>query len=85
MESETRQLALEPEVRADPLLSSLLIARADKIRALHRAGELRDLLQRRDLVDLAIQFVRHADARAFVSRAIRKKLARRASSGEVRP
>ncbi len=84
MEKLTLELAFEPMIRDDSMLASLLLARADKIRALHRAGELRDLLQRRDLLDLAIQFVRHADARAFVSKAIRKRLTRRASSGEVK-
>jgi succinoglycan biosynthesis protein ExoO len=84
MERQTRDLALEPLIHADPTLSSLLVARADKIRALYRTRELSDLLQRRDLFDLAVQVVRYADARTFVSTAIRKRFMRLTSSGEAR-
>lgn len=85
MEERTLALASEPAIRNDPMLVSLLVARADKIRALYRARELRDLLKRRDLLDLARQFWRHADARAFVSETIRRKLMKFSSSGEARP
>jgi succinoglycan biosynthesis protein ExoO len=85
MEQQTRQLALEPAVRVDPLLSSLLVARADKIKALYRTRELRDLLRRISLFDLARQVVRHADARAFVSGVIRRKLMKLTSSWAASP
>lgn len=73
MEKVALELASEPMIRADPLLSSLLVARADKIKALYRTRELRDLLQRRELVDLALRFLRDRDARDFVSAAVRRK------------
>lgn len=76
METLTLDLASEPVVRADPLLGSLLLARADRIRPLHRSRELRDLLRRRELVDLALQFVRHRDARDLLSAAVRRKIRR---------
>jgi hypothetical protein len=84
MEQRTLALASEPEIRTDPMLVSLLVDRADKIRALYRARELRDLLQKRNLLDLALQFMRHADARAFVSTRIRRKVAKLTSSGGAR-
>jgi succinoglycan biosynthesis protein ExoO len=84
MEELTLALASEPAIRSDPMLVSLLIARAERIRALYRTRELRDLLQKRDLLDLALQFFRHADARAFVSASIRRKFAKLTSSGEAR-
>ena len=74
MERLTVELASEPTIRADPLLASLLLARADRIRSLHRSRELRDLLRRRELVDLALQFLRHRDARELLSKAIRRKI-----------
>jgi succinoglycan biosynthesis protein ExoO len=85
MEALTLELASEPAIRTDPMLVSLLTARAERIRALYRARELRDLVQKRNLIDLTLQFVRHADARAFVSAAIRRKLAKLTSSGEAKP
>jgi len=84
IERQTRDLAMDPVIRADPLLSSLLLARAEKIRALYRTRELRGLLRRRNMRDLIVQFVCHADARRFVSIAIRRKLLRYVSSAEVR-
>jgi succinoglycan biosynthesis protein ExoO len=76
VEEQTRELATEPLIRTDPMLVSLLHARADKIKALYRARELGDLLGRRALVDLALQFFRYRDARDFVSAAVRKRIAR---------
>jgi succinoglycan biosynthesis protein ExoO len=84
MERRTLELALEPSIRADPVLSSLLVDRAGRIKALYRARELGDLIRRRDLVDLALQLVRHADARAFVSAAIRRRFARLVSPSAAR-
>lgn len=85
VERQTLELASEPMIRTDPMLVTLLHARADRLRALYRARELGDLLQRRDVLDLALQFLRHADARAFVSAAIRRKFMKLTSSGAARP
>jgi len=74
MERVALELTSEPMIRSDPLLVSLLHARADKIRAVYRRRELFNLVQRRDLLGLALQLVRHADARAWASAAIRRKL-----------
>jgi succinoglycan biosynthesis protein ExoO len=74
METVARELASEAAIRADTLLSSLLVARAERIKAVYRARELSGLLQRRELVDLALQFFRDRDARDFVSAAVRRKL-----------
>jgi succinoglycan biosynthesis protein ExoO len=76
MERRALELASDATVRNDPMLASLLVARAGRIRALYRARELRASLKSRDLLDLALQFVRHADARAFLSNAVRRKLMR---------
>jgi succinoglycan biosynthesis protein ExoO len=85
MEKQTRQLALEPIFRADRVLSTLLMARADKIKALWRERELRDLLQRRHFGGLALNFLRDRDARVFVSAALRRKFLRLTSPGGTRP
>lgn len=82
LERRTLELASEPAVCADPVLQSLLIARAAKINSLHRRRELRDLFRRRDIVGLALQFMRHADARAFVTAGIRRRVARFTSSSQ---
>ncbi|MCI0428971.1 MAG: glycosyltransferase [Rhodospirillales bacterium] len=74
VEMQTLELASEPMIRTDPLLVALLHARADKLRALYRGHELGDLVRRRELIDLALQYLRHRDARDFVSAAVRRKL-----------
>jgi glycosyltransferase involved in cell wall biosynthesis len=84
MERVALELTSEPMIRSDPLLVSLLHARAEKIRALYRRRELGNLVQRRNLLALALQLVRHADARAYVSAAIRRKLMKLTASGETR-
>lgn len=85
MEKMTLELASEPTIRTDPMLVSLLVARADKIKAICRTRELSALLQRRDVLDLTLQFVRHADARAFISAAIRRQVRKLVSLSEARP
>ncbi len=56
---------------ADPMLSSLLVARAEKIKALYIRGELhdkfRDLLRKRDFVEFGLQFLRNSEMRRFYS------------------
>jgi len=76
LEQQTRALASTPVIHADPILFSLLLARAEKIKALYRARELGDLVHRRDFLDLAVQVVRHGDARTFVVDALRRKFSK---------
>jgi succinoglycan biosynthesis protein ExoO len=73
VERQTREMASESMIRADPLLSSLLVARAEKIKALYRTRELGDLVKKRDLFHLGLQLLVRTDARAFVYTAMREK------------
>jgi len=74
VEKQTLELASEPMIRTDAMLVSLLHARADRLRAIYRGHELGDLVRRRKIVDLALQFLRYRDARDFVYAAVRRKL-----------
>jgi succinoglycan biosynthesis protein ExoO len=77
MERLTLELTSEPEIRADPLLSSLLVARADMISALCTRRELRHFLRNQNYLQRVLYFVRQADARAIMWSAFRKRLAER--------
>jgi succinoglycan biosynthesis protein ExoO len=81
MEEQTRALVAEPAIGSDPLLASLLAARADRIRALRVRREaheqFRDTLRQKDYVAFAAQFLRNDELRRFVFRAIARGLRKR--------
>jgi succinoglycan biosynthesis protein ExoO len=87
MERQTLELVREPIIRADPMLCSLLVVRAEKIKAIYTRHELhdefRDLLRKRDFIQLALQILRSNEMRRFAFRALRRELFKRITTHEA--
>jgi hypothetical protein len=84
LEKRTLELASDPMIRIDPLLYTLLVARAEKIRTLRRNRELRHLLKSRSFLDLVLEFARHGDARTFMWHAVRRRVMNSISWGQAK-
>jgi hypothetical protein len=87
MERQTLELVREPIIRADPMLCSLLVARAGKIKAIYTRQELhdefRDLLRKRDFIQLALQILRSNEMRRFAFRAMRREFVKYVTTHEA--
>jgi succinoglycan biosynthesis protein ExoO len=84
MEKQTRELTLDPIIRADPMLCSLLLDRADRIKGLYIGHELRERLRGRNFVDLALHFFQDSDVRGYILASVRRKLLKLAFPRRVR-